>query len=163
MTTLKELVNAQGLSNRLLAQKAGISFRSIADLRSGKFEEVLQNKNGADCSTRKRIGAIQVMSRVLIACGEDPKEWVRNHPKLELDERELRAVAEATSQRPKPLMTPGLGAEEWNALLHIADKPLAKEDVTQLAKAQEVLGDFFTIKRAIELLIHKHKTPAGQE
>ncbi|HEY4480020.1 MAG TPA: hypothetical protein VJB58_00935 [Candidatus Paceibacterota bacterium] len=162
MKTLANLVNAQGLSNRRFAEKAGISFRAIADIRSGKFEEALQNRNGAEFSKKKRIGAIQVMSRVLIACGENPQEWVKTLG-LEIDSREQQAMFEATSQRPRPLLAPGLGGDEWNTLLLIADTPLTKEDIEQLSKAQEVLGDFFTIKRVIQLLIHKHKKSVGKE
>ncbi len=156
MKTLKEVVAAQGMSNRVFAEKAGISFRAIAEIRSGEWDEAMWNKNGKGYSGRKRAGAIQVMARTLVACGEDPQEWVKASG-LSLTTQDEQAMSAATCRRPKPLMTPGLGSEEWNALLTIADKPLTKEDVEQLSKAQEVLGDFFTIKLAIELLISKNK------
>jgi hypothetical protein len=156
MKTLKEVVTAQGLSNRDFSAKAGISFRAIAEIRSGQWDEAMQNKNGKGYSGRKRSGAIQVMARTLVACGENPQEWIKTLS-LTLTPQEEQTLSAATSRRPKPLMAPGLGSEEWNALLTIADKPLRKEDVEQLAKAQDALGDFFTIKLAIELLISKNK------
>lgn len=156
MKTLKEVVEAQGLSNRNFATKAGISFRAIAEIRPGKWDEAIQGKNVRGYSVRKRTCAIQVMARTLIACGENPQEWVKTLG-LALTPQEEQALSSATSWRPKPILAPGLGAEEWNALLTIANKPLSKEDIDQLAEAQEVLGDFFTIKLAIELLISKNK------
>jgi hypothetical protein len=161
MSVLADLVNAQGLNNRLFAEKAGISFRAITDIRSGKFEENLRNRNGVKHSTRKLIGVIQVLTRVLIACGENPQEWVKTHG-LELTSREQQVMS-ATNQRPKPLMTLGLEAEEWNTLLLIANKPLTNEDVEQFAKAQEVFKDFFTVKQAVKLLVHKYKKSVEKE
>lgn len=162
MKTLKELVNAQGDSNRVFAEKAGISFTAIAKIRSGKWDESMQNKNGQGYTGRKRTGALQVMARVLVACGENPQEWIKTLG-LSLTPQEEQAMSSATSRRPKPLTAPGLASEEWNALLIIANNPLTKEDVEQLLKAQEVLGDFFTIKLAIELLISKHKKSVEKE
>ena len=156
MKTLKEVVVAKGMSNRVFADKAGISFRAIAEIVSGKLDEAVQEKNRKRLSGRKRAGLIQVITRALVACGEDPREWFKTLG-VSLTTNEEQAMSGATSRRPKPLMASGLGTEEWNALLTIADKPLSKEDIEQLSKAQEVLGDFFTIKLAIELLISKHK------
>lgn len=155
MNTLREVIERGGKSNRQLADEAGISFRAIAQIRSGEWDEAIRHKIGG-YTGRKRIGAIQVMARVLVACGEDPKAWIQASG-ISLTPQDERAISGATSRRPKPLTAHGLGPEEWNALLVIADSPLTKEDIDQLARAQEVLGEFFTIKLAIELLISKHK------
>lgn len=156
MKTLEKVVVAKGMSNRVFADKAGISFRAIAEIRSGKLDEVLQEDNRRSLSRKKRAGLIQVVTRALLACDEEPRDWFTAH-KVVLTTQEEQAMFAAMSRKPKLSVTPGLGAEEWNALLKIANRPLSKDDIEQLSKAQEVLGDFFTIKLAVELLISKHK------
>lgn len=157
MKTLKEVVEAQGMSTRAFVEKAGISLHTIGNIMSGEWDRAMLSNNGRSYSGRKRFGAIQTMARVLIACDVDPREWVKAVA-LHLTNKEERVMHDATvNRRPKLIITSGFGSEEWNSLLAIANNPLTKDDLEQLTKAQEALGDLFTIKLAIEVLIGKYK------
>jgi len=151
MKTLQEIVNEQGMTRRALARKAGTSFRALTDIASGKCDEMIQNKSGKGYTGRKRIGAIQSMARILVACGQDPQEWVRASG-LSFTPEEKKTITAAISPK-----MPEFGPEERNTLSVIANDPLTKEDAEQLLKAQEVLGEYFTVKMAVELLISRHK------
>lgn len=62
---LLKAIDADGGSNRDLAYKAGVSFRAIAEARTGFKDDDLQK-------TRKRLGIVESMTRLAISLGLDP-------------------------------------------------------------------------------------------
>lgn len=157
---LKDLFGAQQMTHVLFAKKAGIGLQAISMIRSGEFDQNLHDKEiRKGWSERKRLGVVQVLARVLMACGKNSQEWVKETG-LTLTTQEEQVMVVASSQRPKPLSVPELRLEEWNTFLSIKDHILTKDDLEKLMKAQEALGNFFTIKLAIEFLL-SIKDPNG--
>jgi hypothetical protein len=152
--TLKELIEERGLNNHALAAKAKVSFRALAEIRSGEWDHAM--KGGANrWSLKKKRAAIQVMGRIVTACDEEPEEWAKKY-NLPFEWSEVRSLLIA-ARTPKVVMNRKLGVNEWNALVAIADEPLTKQDVLHLARSQEELDDLLTLELVVKLLIKRHK------
>ncbi|MEQ1499976.1 MAG: hypothetical protein ABL917_01220 [Parcubacteria group bacterium] len=123
-------------SNRTLAERARVSFRIIADVRSGRLEKDLQVKG--KLSKRKIGGVSSSTYRLLIALGEEPETWMK---KLGL----VIPQAEVAQAQ-------GFGSR----IQLILEKPLTAEEIGKFGRVQKELGEWFTVEMALRLLIRKH-------
>jgi len=127
-----------GWSNRVLAERAGVSFRAPADIRSGRLEKLLKS---GDMSERKKRGVAQSTTRILKAFGVDPEPWLKKLglPILKPVQLQPRSISSQVS--------------------HIAQKPVSDEDIESFIDARGPLGDLFTVELLIKMLINKHLKP----
>lgn len=78
--TLTNALRADGGSNRELSERAGISFRAMAEARNGFDPDELRG-------TRKRRGVASSMTRLAICLGVDPADVLRD---LNIDPTDVR-------------------------------------------------------------------------
>lgn len=147
--TLSAMVEAQEMSNRVLADKAGVSFRVITEVGSGTWEqEIFLSK----WSKRKKERSFGATMRLIVACDESPDEWIE---RLELTRVFSRSVIKRLLREATDIKTEK--TSRWHLLDSIADEPITEADIEKLMKGMELGEDFFTIEMAIRLLIANHK------
>jgi len=129
-------MRARGWSNRVLAQKAGVSFRAISEACSGKLEVLMQDPH---CSWRKRIGASAATHRIIAVLGAEAMPWAK---RLGLEDYHGHETSLRVSQE---VIRNGLEAV------------LSSEDIEWLHATKAVLGEMLTLDLALRLLVKRHK------
>ncbi len=152
MDTLKELMESQGMTSRVFAERAGISFRAITEIRSGQWDTTVRSTQ----TLRKRRAAVQVMTRVVSACGQDPKEWAKKF-NFSLTPAEIASAVATALVGQQTVYKTGNVSIDWNILSTILVEPLTPEDLEKLSGGQKALGEFFTLELAVRLLFSTHK------
>ena len=135
-------MDARGWSNRILAERAGVSFRTPADIYSGKLERLLES---GEASTRKLRGAAGSTFRTLTAFGIDPKPWM---DKLGL---------------PMPTLDQLQPRNFTTQITAVLQNPVTSDLLERFRKAQEPLGDLFTVEILLKLLIGASRTQLRQK
>lgn len=130
---LNSAMAERGWSQKELAERARVSFRAISDARSGRLEELLKKK---DVGARKKIGVAGSTNRILLALGQDPKEWMG---KLGLEVPKHKSSKKSFESQ----------------LNFILSEPLTSEDIEQFGRVQKELGELFSVEMALRLIMRK--------
>lgn len=133
-------------TNRSIAELARISFRAIADARSGRLEEGLKSKI---FTGRKLIGVTLSTRRLLIGLGADESFWM-NRLGLDNTRADVRIPIRSSSF---------IHAHITKRIVGALDKPVSAGSIKKVFEkatlAQNALGDVFTAQTILSLLLQE--------
>ncbi len=134
---ITERMVMKGYSSSTLAQIAGVSNRIIVEARMGLLENMLRN----GITHRKLLGVSRSIPRLLRALDADEEYW--------MDRLGLNDVGRKVPSGHIPRSTDAFTSK----VRIILDKPLDAAHITRIQKAHKVLGDAFTTRTLLSILI----------
>lgn len=144
---VNESMFTQGLSNRILANIAKISFRVVAEARGGAVEEMLATGN---LSTKKFVGLMGSVPRLLKGLNADVDKWMTT---LGLTREKLNEFSCRPDRLPKAKTVFGpMTRNVLNQTGNILDKPVSLECIHELREVQTALEDLFTVEILLRVL-----------